>query len=248
MMDRSFLSDPNVVAASRNFVCIRLATYESASEAKVLGAVLTTRSGLLENTVFSVLAPDGATPLVRSGRTHREAFGTPEEGARRMSDLAAKHPCTAPVGGQIPWLADLRRGMNVAACELQPLVGVVARSEDARQKIEEALLPLAWSREFAGRFAYARAKSPAEAGEYVDGRVDGDGVFVVQPDAFGTKGRLLAFVPGGDRDGLAKGLAKGLEGFKAEPKDSRRHIDDGVRRGLNWKTEIPVTDPQGPRR
>ena len=28
-MDRSFLSDQNVVAASRNFVCVRAATYEN---------------------------------------------------------------------------------------------------------------------------------------------------------------------------------------------------------------------------
>ena len=30
-MDRSFLSDENIVQASRNFVCIRLATYEDAA-------------------------------------------------------------------------------------------------------------------------------------------------------------------------------------------------------------------------
>lgn len=233
---------------SRDFVCIRLATYESASEAKVLSSLLQTRSGLLENTVFAVLAPDGATKLAPSGRSPREAFGTAEEGARKMAELAAKHPGKAPVGGEVPWTADLRRGMNIAACEMQPLVGVVARGDDARKKIEQSLLPLAWSREFAGKFAYARVNAPAEAADYVEGKLESDGVFIVQPDAFGTKGRLLAFVPGSDRDAIAKGMARSLESFVAEAKDSRRHIDEGVRRGLNWKTEIPVTDPMSPRR
>src|SRR5688572_17584766 len=120
-MDRSFLFEPAVVAKSRDFVCIRLATYESASEAKVLTSVFTARSGVLENTVFAMLAPDGTTPLVRSGRMWREAFGTPEEGIRRMGEFAAKYSGTAPVGGEVPWLVDLRRAMNVAACEIQPL-------------------------------------------------------------------------------------------------------------------------------
>jgi len=54
--------------------------------------------------------------------------------------------------------------------------------------------------------------------------------------------------PGSDREAMAKGMAKGLAGFTAEAKDSRRHIDEGVRKGLNWKTEIPVTDPMSPKR
>ena len=50
-MDRSYLSDKDVVEASRDFVCIRLATYENAEEAKILKSIFTGRSGALENTV-----------------------------------------------------------------------------------------------------------------------------------------------------------------------------------------------------
>src|SRR6185503_9462754 len=247
-MDRSFLSDQGIVEKSRDFVCIRLATYESASEARILSSLLQTRSGLLENTVFAVLAPDGTTKLAPSGRSPREAFGTAEEGARTLADLLARYPGKAPAAAEVPWTVDLRRGMNIAACEMQPLIGVVARTDDARKKIEQALLPLAWSREFVGKFAYARAGSAAEAAEVVEGKMESDGVFIVQPDAYGTKGKLLAFVAGSDRDAVAKGMTKSLETFVAEAKDSRRHIDEGVRRGLNWKTEIPVTDPMSPKR
>jgi hypothetical protein len=253
MMDRSFLSDAAVVAASREFVCIRLATYESASEAKVLTSIYQSRSGLLENTVFALLAPDGKTLLARSGRTPREAVGgAPDEAvkglAAKLKELSGRYPGTAPVGAALPVLADLRRGMNVAACEIQPLLGIAAGSDEARKKIEQALLPLVWSADFAGRFAVARAKDPAEAAQYVDGGLKSDGVFVVQPDAFGQKGRLLAFAPGGDRDAMAAALKQGLQQFVAEPKDSRRHIDEGMRRGIRWTSEIPVSDPMAPKR
>jgi len=242
MMDRSFLSDAAVVAASREFVCVRLATYESAAEAKVLGAVLRTRSGFLENTVFAILGPDGTTPLVRSGRSPREAVGGPPEEAVkalpiRMAELSKKHSPSAPVGGALPLLADLRRGLNVAACDLQPLVVIVGAD------VPE-LLPLAWSRDFIGRFAYAKAGAD-EAGRVIEGKLGKAGVAVVQPDAYGLKGRLLAW---GDGKGIEAALAQGLKAFVAEPKDSRRHIDEGIRLGIVWKTEIPITDPQGPPR
>ena len=246
-MDRSFLSHPAVVAESRKFVCIRLATYESAAEAEVLKAALTTRSGQLENTVFALLAPDGKTPLVRSGRMARESVGEAEEGARRMAELASQHPGAAPIGGALPLLADLRRGLNVAACELQPLVVIAARTEEGRKKIEESLLRFVWRPETAGRFGFARA-TPAEAATVLEGVVEGDGIFVVQPDAFGLKGKVLTFGVGSDREGMRTAMARGLEAFRAEAKDSKKHIDEGVRRGLNWTTEIPVTDPRSPRR
>lgn len=252
-MDRSYLSDAAVVAASREFVCIRLATYESAAEAKVLTSVFQSRSGVLENTVFALLAPDGKTPLARAGRSPREAVGgPPEEAAKafpgKLAELSAKFSPSAPVGGALPLLADLRRGMNVASCEIQPLVIVVSRTEEGRRKIEQALLGPAWSKEYAGRFAYVRAKDPAEAAEYVEGKVEPEGIVVVQPDAFGQKGRLLASAAGADGKAIGETLARGLKQFTAEPKDSRKHIDEGVRKGIVWKTEIPVTDPQAPKR
>ena len=35
-MDRSYLSDPDVVSASRDFVCVRLVTFEDAEEMALL--------------------------------------------------------------------------------------------------------------------------------------------------------------------------------------------------------------------
>ena len=68
-MDRSYLSNKEVIEASRDFVCIRLATYENVAEAKILKSIFTGRSGELENTTFVLLAPDGnrraAVPIER---------------------------------------------------------------------------------------------------------------------------------------------------------------------------------------
>ena len=50
-MDRSFLADKDVIAASRKFVCIRLATFENAEENEVLKGFL--RVGGISRTLFS---------------------------------------------------------------------------------------------------------------------------------------------------------------------------------------------------
>ena len=70
-MDRSFLSQPEVIAASRHFVCVRLTTYEDKEEGEFLKSFHVTRSGELENTVAALLAPDGKRQLARASRSFR---------------------------------------------------------------------------------------------------------------------------------------------------------------------------------
>ena len=47
-MDRSYLSDREIVQAAREFVCVRLATYEDKAEGKFLESIFRGRSGELE--------------------------------------------------------------------------------------------------------------------------------------------------------------------------------------------------------
>ena len=250
-MDRSYLSAAAVVAASRKFVCIRLATYESAAEAKFLKPLFRTRSGELENTVFTILSPDGKKKLVRAGRSPRMTFRGPEdesvkEMAVTMERLAGQYPGTASPN-TLPYLADLRRGLNVASCDIMPLVVIAAGSEAARKNIEGAVLKLAWDKEFIGAFAYAWVSDLAEL-KTIAGAARNDGVLIVAPDAYGVKGTLLAQAAGTDPAGLRKALAQGLAKYKPKSKDSRHHIREGRQSGVHWKTEIEVTDPGGPGR
>src|SRR6476660_4952834 len=93
-MDRSFLSKPQVVAASRQFVCVRLATYEDPTEASWLKDFTRTGSGQLENTVFGILAPDGVKKLVRSSRGVDHLYSGPDQFAEALNTIAAKYPNT----------------------------------------------------------------------------------------------------------------------------------------------------------
>src|SRR6478672_6574072 len=91
-MDRSFLSRPEVIAASRRFVCVRLTTYEDESEARFSAGLLLGRSGNVENTTFAILAPDGKTKLTRAARSARQVYADAAAMARGMDEVAAKYP------------------------------------------------------------------------------------------------------------------------------------------------------------
>jgi len=46
---------------------------------------------------------------------------------------------------------------------------------------------------------------------------------------------------------IRKALESGLKKFDPTAKDSRRMIRDANALGVNWESQIPVTDPGGPR-
>lgn len=249
-MDGSFLSQTDVIAASRKFVCIRLATYESAEEALILKSFFIGRSGELENTTFAIVAPDGKTKLTRAGRSPdhifqgRGALTPAAEMAQTMDEIAARYDGAAQKDvAALPAAEDVRLGLDIASCDGQPLVIVCGDDEAARTKLAERVAAAAWSPAFVGRAAFAIATKDTDL-KPVSGAAKKPGVLVVQPDPYGLTGKVLAQTPAdADAAKIAKALAEGFAAHKAAAKDPRTHIEQGRRLGVDWETEIPDTDP-----
>jgi hypothetical protein len=248
-MDRDFLSSPRFVAASKEWVCARLLTYESAEEAKVLTSFFVGRSGQLENTTFVLVSPDGKTALTRAGRSPEMALGGRGRDDDALSDLLAKQaarfrakPESSKEAPLLPTLVDVRRGLDVAACDLLPLAVVIAKDPDERASVERALRPLAWAEARAGRILYAPAVSAADL-RAVAGVSPAARLVVVEANAFGTKGSVLAQTGDASPAALEKALDDGLRAYKPVKKDVREQIAQGRREGVHWTPEIPVTDP-----
>lgn len=255
-MDRGLLSEPSVVAASREFVCIRLLTYESKEEGLFLGKVFRGRTGQLENSVFAVLAPDG-TQLTRGGRSPEMVFrGSGREGVAEamvtaMKKIATDYPGRsgeADSAGErsLPVLEDLRRAMNASACDIQPLVIVADSNPKTRAQRVSAVQSLAWSPEFIGTFAYVVVSDLSELAK-IEGAPQEAGTFVVQTDAYGLAAKVLSQTDSLEAPALESVFQEGHASFKGVAKDSREHIQKGRKDGKNWEPEIPVTDPHGPK-
>src|SRR5579883_2286070 len=149
-MDGRFLSKHDVIAASRSFICVRMMTYESASEAEVLQSLW--RPGVpLENTVFAILDPNGR-PILRGGRGPSMMFRDSADLAKSMNEIAQYyHSGNKATAESLPVVDSVRLALDVAACEHRPLVVVVGQTADERQKAADNLAPVAWSESLMGK-------------------------------------------------------------------------------------------------
>ncbi len=251
----------DVIEASSNFVSVRLMTYESRAEADFLKSVFTGGSGDLENSTFALLSPDGHEQLVRSGRSPSRTFrGAADEQpgaemARKMNAIAKRDgfedgkatksaKVKAPDG--LPAISDVRLALNVASCDSMPLVIVFGKTKNEAEAFEKKLTPVAWSDDLRGRFAYV-VTAEKDALANVKGAQATARILVVRPDVYGTQSKVLEQLPGdADAKSIETALAKALAAFTAESKDPRQHVLKGCREGIQWETEIPVTDP-GPK-
>jgi len=245
-MDRSFLSQPEVIAASRQFVCVRLATYEDRDENAFLKTVTPTRSDEVENTVFTILSPDGKRQLVRGSRSARQTLGDAGQMARTMNrvagDIGAKAATERPFL-ELPLVPNLRLAVNVAACDNVPLVVLHAGTEKTRRVLEERLAALGWREPFLGRFVFVTVSDARELGAIEGSRTDA-GILVVQPDRFGQKGAVLQQVGAeASPEALVKCLQEGAALYRRVDKTFANHVRTGQQKGVFWETVLPVTDP-----
>lgn len=238
-MDRSFLSQPEVVQASRKFVCIRLATYESLTEAEVLRHIFIGGSGQVENTTFAILSPDGRTPLVRSGRGPNWAYRQSQDMAAGMEAIANYYHSRPAQAGDLPAVPNLRLAVNVGACDNLPVVA--ALSDDPRQLEgwRRRLTGVCWDPALLGRAIYT-----LDATRNAAGLVPGSqsGLVVIQSGQFGQDGHVLARLDP-DSPNLVRELDAALSRYRAQPKNVHEHMRQGHMRGVYWRTQIPVTDP-----
>ena len=246
-MDRSFLSQPAVVAASRRFVCVRLTTYEDEKETTFSKYVFTPRGGDVQNTTFAILAPDCKTKLTQAGRGTRGIFSSAADMAKAMADIAAKYPADPNAGNVIPPLPvtlTAKLGVDVAAADGLPLVAVLAKDEKANATLAATVAKLAWSEKFLGRFTYCTAKSVADFPK-IGGLKAADGVVVIAPDTFGMSGKVVAQLPA---DATPEEIAKAMTAAQASYTKTKlgqgAHRSQGIAAGAFWVPKLPVTDKQ----
>ena len=246
-MDGSFLSDERVVAASRDFVCIRLATYEDQQEAEFLSRVFRTRFGALENTTFGILSSDGKRNLVTPGRGPMHAFRDATEMASKMRLIALQHPGAKQArwtDQRLPTMNSVDVALNVAACDNLPVLVTFAESEQRLAEINNSLLKAVWSEPLAGQFVYASTSSRPEL-KPIPGVKALDGILVVEPGPYGLSGKILRELPGHPApEQTAAELSKAVASFARRPPEYSSHIQLGIQLGIDWESAIPETDQQ----
>ena len=242
-MDRSFLSNEKVIEASRNFVCIRLATYEDEAEAEFLRTVYVGKTGDLENTVFVLMSPDTKENLCRPGRSPDFAFRSPNSLAAEMNKIAERYEVSDTIANPIlPQLKDVRLGLNVSSCDGLPSVVCVADENNPADLMQNALAPMAYSEELAGKFVYSTTTEPSMLNS-VANYSGQPGILLIEPGEYGLDGKLVQyFSPSTKTSVIEKALINYANSAGKITKEHSSHVRTGRREGVTWETEIPVED------
>ena len=253
-IDNGWLLKDEVVAASRDFVCIRLTSYESAEEA----AFVTKLQGNPVNTVFAILTPDALPALAMKGlgRGPGELFADTADMVKQMGEVAAKYAvgvAATKADGQpaLPSTLDARLGLAGASADLQPLALVIAPDEKTRAALEAKLAVLAWSNDLRGRFTYASADSLGGLKRNVHGESKSDtlksgafksGVLLIEPDVFGVEGKIVSAIDATYVDKMLSDAMHAVSAKHVRAAKSREQLKRlALANGIFFETGIPVS-------
>jgi len=247
-MDRSFLSSAQLIKATRDFVCIRTATYEDKQEATFLQwAFVGSTGGELRNFGYCILSPDGKTKLRRSTRGPNFLYANSDAMVADLRQISAQYSgrtTTTTANPAVPQMKSVRLGLNVASCDGLPSVVVLGKDQTEVDSLNQKLSGVIWDEQLTGKFIYASTTNPSDL-KTVPGAGFQTGILIIKPDAFGVKGQLLKIIsPEVSGERLQESLLNAADAFTRISKTHGLHVRNGRQTGTLWKTEIPIPTRQ----
>ncbi|WP_411844658.1 hypothetical protein AAFN60_11510 [Roseibacillus persicicus] len=244
-------SQKEFIAASRQFVCVRLESYESEEHQKMVRKFL---GGSFANTAFAILAPDGETQLSRSGRSPHVLLGrrgrpedaAPAEVIQELTRIAANYqPKGNASEATLPDFHTTRQALNVAAGDQRLLVLTVASGRSLLMA-KTTLRTVLNDSELIGRFHhdFAEKESAPEWTKLLEGEKETSGFLVIAPDSFGLKGKVVAQLPlTASVERLKNTLIAKNKIYSNETE--RTNYSEHVREGRQKKVYFPNAMPYG---
>jgi hypothetical protein len=142
----------------------------------------------------------------------------------------------------VPRMKSVRLGINVASCDGLPSVVVFGKSKREVDQMNLKLSGVIWDEALAGKFIYASTTKFADL-KIVLGATLKTGILVVEPDIYGTKGRLIKMIDASvSEQDLKRNLVDAANTFIRRSKSHGLHVRNGRRDGKTWKTEVAVPE------
>ena len=147
----------------------------------------------------------------------------------------------------LPLMKSLELALNVAAADGLPLVVTVAASDERLSALNRRLVPSAWKESLAGQFIYVAVRDAKQL-KPLTGEVSGEGILLVEPDQFGLSGKVLKRLSlDADRQTIESSMNDVVTTFPRDHKDHNSHVRLGIQLGIDWKSQIPESDPMSVR-
>lgn len=181
-------SDPDVIKASRKFICVRIESYESEENQKIVRSHL---GGRFENTAFCVIAPDGQKRLTRSGRG-------PLHISQNFDDIAVIADRYKSRGdmlnSRIPDFNSFALALNVSSAD-QKILLLIAGNEDEITAAGKRIRSVAWDENVVGRFNYDFESDSDSWVAPISSKSKRSGFYIVRPGEFGLEGEIVKSLP-----------------------------------------------------
>lgn len=247
-------STKEFIAASRAFVCVRLETFESKEHQDMVRELL---NGRFVNTAFCILAPDGKKRLSRAGRSPAMGFGIrqsedpdPEEvkkvNARvieAMNGVAKKYPAQGNAADAV--MVDFHsfeQALNVSSGDQRLLVFAVT-AEEQNGELKKNMQKVANRPDVMGRYHFDfSASTDTKWSEVMEGSKSKAGIFIIQSDEFGQKGKVLAELPlSSSPEAIRRELDQANKKYAAfeTRKHYGKHVEKGRRTGVKYEDAMP---------
>jgi hypothetical protein len=245
-------STKEFIETSRDFVCVRLETYESIEHQDLIRSFL---NGRMENTAFCILDPKAEDRLTRSSRSPSMVLGAQGRGPgatagsndiviAEMKKLAADYRTRGDTDETV--LQDFHsyhQALNVASGDQRLLVFVAAGERD-QPAIRKNLEPVFADEAVVGRFHldFGNADKDKEWASTLAKLKGNSGIIVIRSDEFGQEGEVVAQLPITAKAAEIKTtLLAANEKFADDEKRKvySDHVAEGRREGITFETGIP---------
>ena len=234
----SLFSQKDFIKAAKDFVCVRLGTYESEEHQKIVRSLL---NGSFQNTAFVVYAPDGKTKLTRSGRSPQHAFG--RNVIEGMEDITKEYKSKgSQKDATLQDFHSFKQSLNVASAD-QRLLVLTSAPNNKKQAAEKIIQQVFSYKEIAGRFHFDTLSSgDSEWPSALKGGSSEHGFVIVQSGEFGMTGKVVKQLPLDSSAASIKDALLKLNKAFAESekrKNYSSHVKEGRQKGVNFENTMP---------
>lgn len=238
------LSQKDFIEASKQFVCIRLETYESKETQDRIRDLL---GGRMQNTAFVVYAPDGKTKLTRSQRNPQFILGGRGSKDRapvidEMERIADKYKVKGSSNHAVLQDFDsFKQSLNIASADQRLLVFTVS-PQSKMAHVKKTLRTVFNNPSVSGRFHFDLAgKNDVKWAESLKNVTAKTGVFIIRSEEFGQSGIVVKALPlDVSSDDLTTDLLAINKKFSEfeKRKDYGKHVNQGRREGVKFENNI----------
>ena len=231
-----------MIKAAKDFVCIRLATYEDSTEAQFVVDRMGREGESLRNFGYALASPGFETLLERSDRGPNFTYGSAAEMAAKLKSISSQFEKVDPEDSLpgLPKMKNVRLAVNVASCDGLPCLVIYGETEAELERLENKMRVVASKEEIAGKLISAATLQKEEVAAPIEGAPE-TGYLLVQPDAYGLTGKIIAHVVEPDSaEQLSSALLAVVEGYDRLSKTHGQHVRWGRQNGIVWETEVAV--------